>query len=103
MPITILRNRLDADMQDEYMEIATKLNEMAPTMPGYVSHKRFVADDGERVTIVEFEDEETQKAWANEPLHRRAMALGKAKFFSEYDIAICTVTRRYSTKLDTSN
>jgi hypothetical protein len=26
-------------------------------MPGYMSHKVAVAEDGERVTIVEFEDE----------------------------------------------
>jgi len=98
MLITIFRNRLNESALDEYLEVASKLNELASTMPGYVSHKRFLADDGERLTIVEFENDEAQKAWANEPRHRRAMSLGKTKFFASYDIAVCSVIRRYSTE-----
>jgi hypothetical protein len=36
-------------------------------MPGYISHKGFFADDGERVTVVEFEHEEGMRAWRVAP------------------------------------
>ncbi len=34
------------------------MSALAKAMPGYISHKGFVAEDGERVTIVEFESDE---------------------------------------------
>ncbi len=38
------------------------MTELATQMPGYVYHKTFVADDGERITVTEFESEEAQSA-----------------------------------------
>ena len=46
-----------------------RMIELAESMPGYVSHKDFTADDGERVTIVEFEHEEGLRAWRLNPEH----------------------------------
>ncbi len=37
------------------------MSALARTMPGYISHKCFLAEDGERVTIVEFESEVAQR------------------------------------------
>ena len=53
----------------------------------------FVADDGERVTIVEFESEETQRAWSLHREHVEAKKKGRASFYSDYRIQICTVQR----------
>lgn len=95
MPITVFRLRLNEDYQAEYLEHAKRMNELAVAMPGYISHKRFTADDGERVTIVEFADEASQLAWANHPEHLESRRLGRELYFSEYDISVCDVTRRY--------
>jgi heme-degrading monooxygenase HmoA len=67
--------------------------ELACTMPGYLSHKSFVADDGERVTIVEFESEEAQRAWSMNAEHVAAKKKGRESFYSEYSIQVCTVAR----------
>jgi heme-degrading monooxygenase HmoA len=66
---------------------------IARTMPGYVSHKGFTAEDGERVTIVEFRDEESQRAWAREARHVEAKKKGRADFYEEYKVQVCTVVR----------
>jgi heme-degrading monooxygenase HmoA len=95
MPITVFRLKLEESRKEAYLEVAARMNELAPTMPGYISHKRFVADDGERVTIVEFADHDSQSAWANHPEHLDARSLGREKFFKEYDISVCDVVRRY--------
>ena len=55
MMITVFRSRVRQDNVEEYMKMAAKMSELAASMPGYVSHKGFTAEDGERVTIVEFE------------------------------------------------
>ena len=62
-------------------------------MPGYVSHKGFVAADGERVTVVEFDAEEGLRAWATHPEHVAAKKQGRASLYSEYKIQVCQVLR----------
>ena len=93
MMVTVFRSRVRAELMDEYVQWAERMNELAQTMPGYVSHKGFTAEDGERCTIVEFESEETHRAWAEHPEHREAQKLGRQKFYSEYSIHICKALR----------
>lgn len=96
MIVTIFRSRLKASAQDEYPQWATRMGELARTMPGYLSHKGFVAEDGERVTIVEFETEAQQRAWATHPEHLAAKKMGHSTFYSEYHILVCSVQRASS-------
>lgn len=91
--VTVFRSRVRKEILDEYVPLATRMSELAKTMPGYVAHKGFVADDGERVTIVEFASEEAHRAWAQHAEHLEAKKKGRSTFYSEYKIQICTVTR----------
>ena len=93
MIITVFRSRLNAQVQEEYAGWAARMSELARQVPGYISHKGFAAADGERVTIVEFEDEAGLRAWATHPEHVAAKKLGRASFFADYRVQICTVQR----------
>lgn len=93
MIVTIFRSRLQPEAQDEYMKMAARMSELAKSMPGYISHKIFVAQDEEQVTVVEFDTEEHMQAWARHPEHIEAQKLGRTKFYSEYRIQICNVER----------
>ena len=57
MILTVFRSRLRPEAQAEYGELAPQMSKLARSMPGYKSHKVFVAEDGERLTLVEFEDD----------------------------------------------
>ena len=94
MVVTVFRSRLKPEALLEYTQWAGRMSDLAKTMPGYVSHKGFVADDGERVTIVEFESEQAQRAWAMHPEHLEAQRKGRQDFYSEFRIQICTVQRQ---------
>jgi heme-degrading monooxygenase HmoA len=52
-----------------------------------------VADDGERVTIVEFETEEALQAWRVHPEHGTAKRRAIESWFAEYKVRICSVIR----------
>lgn len=91
--LTVFRSRLKDSGQDEYHALAPRIAALARTMPGYVSHKAFTADDGERVTIVEFADEASHKAWATQLDHVAAKKRGREAFYAEYSIQVCAVTR----------
>ena len=93
MIVTVFRSRLRPGVRDEYVALANRMAELAATMPGYVSHKGFFADDGERVTVVEFESEEGMRAWRMHPEHRAAQRKARERYYSEYHIQICEVTR----------
>ena len=94
MIVTVFRSRLRPEATEEYMEWSARMNELARAMPGYISHKGFVAPDGERVTIVEFEDEESLRAWSRHGEHVQAKQKGRSDFYSEYRIQVCTVQRQ---------
>ncbi len=93
MIVAIFRSRLNPGAEEEYRPMAQHMSELARTIPGYISHKGFAADDGERVTIVEFESEEALQQWRVHPEHAKAKRRGIQSFFSDYKFQICTVTR----------
>ena len=93
MIVTVFRTRLNPGVDDEYGPTAARMSELARTVPGYVSHKGYVADDGERVTIVEFESEEALNRWRMDPEHRGAKKRGFDSFYSEFRYQICSVIR----------
>jgi heme-degrading monooxygenase HmoA len=93
MIITVFRSRLKPGVREEYVALVERMNELARTMPGYISHKGFFADDGERVTIVEFEHEEGMQAWRTNPEHIAAQKLARQKYYAAYHVQVCTLDR----------
>jgi heme-degrading monooxygenase HmoA len=93
MLITVFRSRLKPGVRDEYNALVERMNEPARTMPGYISHKGYLAEDGERMTIVEFEHEEGLRAWRTNPEHIAAQKLARQKYYTEYQVQVCTLDR----------
>ena len=93
MTIVIFRNRLRPEASDAYGALAPEIAALAQQQPGFVSMKTFMAADGERVTIAEFESDEAVAAWRAHPEHREAQRRGKMEFYSEYQLQVCEVLR----------
>src|SRR4029079_12599187 len=98
MIVTVFRSRLMPGFKDEYIALVDRMTQLAKATPGYVSHKGFWADDGERCTIVEFEHEEGQRSWRTNAEHMAAQRLGRTKFYETYDIQVCDI--RYEAHYD---
>ena len=93
MLVTVFRSRPNPAAQEEYTQWSARMSELAKTIPGYVSHKGFIAEDGEKATIVEFETEEGMRIWATHPEHVEAKKKGRKVFFTEYRVQVCRVER----------
>ena len=93
MILTIFRSRLNQETRAEYDGFVERTSSLAESQPGFKAHKLFVAEDGERVTLVEFESMEAQRAWSLSREHVEAKLAGRSRFYSEYKIQICTVAR----------
>ena len=79
--------------ENECAALLDRMSELARTMPGYISHKGFAADDSERITVVEFEHAEGLNAWRRHPEHIAAQRLGRQKFYNEYHVQVCALDR----------
>jgi heme-degrading monooxygenase HmoA len=93
MFITVFRSRLRPGVAEEYAAAVERMNELARTMPGYISHKTFHADDGERCTIVEFEHAEGLRLWRTNAEHITAQKMARQKYYTAYSVQVCTLDR----------
>jgi heme-degrading monooxygenase HmoA len=94
MVIIVFRARLRPDADQQALgQLGQRMYELASAMPGYISYKDFAAADGEGVSIVEFESQETLAAWREHPEHKAAQQRGREEFFSAYHIQVCTPVR----------
>jgi heme-degrading monooxygenase HmoA len=93
MILTVFRSRLKDDIDDEYEHFVGTTSRLAEQAPGFLGHKMFVAEDGERVTLVEFDSIESQRAWSLSAEHKAAAIAGRRGLYAEYRIQICTVNR----------
>lgn len=93
MTVVVFRNRLREEAAEEYARWAARMDELARQMQGFVSIKSFAAEDGERVSVVEFESDADARRWGRHPEHREAQKLGRERFYSEFTLQVCEVSR----------
>ena len=93
MIVVVFRNRLRDGDSSAYAETGKRMEELARRQPGFVSLKTFSADDGERVTISEFESLAAVDAWRAQLEHLEAQRRGRAEFYTEYSLQTCELIR----------
>jgi heme-degrading monooxygenase HmoA len=98
MIIVLFRSRLKADAGEDYSQMAGEMYNLAKSMPGFVDFKSYKADDGERISIVKWTDQESMALWRNHPRHQEAQRLGREKWYASYEIEVAEVVRASSFK-----
>lgn len=93
MVIGIFRSRLRPEARPAYGPVAERMDALARSMPGYLWHKTFRAEDGERVTLFAFTTLTQLEAWRDHPEHLDAQRRGRAEFYAEYSLHVCTPIR----------
>lgn len=102
MIIVLFRSRL-VDAPDGYGEMAQEMEDLARTMPGFVDVKAFKAEDGERLTVVWWQDEATLKGWREQVRHRVAQRLGREQWYRYYKLEVAEVIRESAFERPTTN
>jgi heme-degrading monooxygenase HmoA len=88
VPIVLFRSRLREESRAAYEPVAERMEALARAMPGFVSIETFTAEDGERLSIVEFDSHEQMAAWREHPEHRIAQRRGREEFYAEYRLSV---------------
>jgi heme-degrading monooxygenase HmoA len=94
MIVTVFRARVreDADL-GELEKLQQRMFDIVQRMPGFLGVKDFQAEDGEGLTIAEFDTMENQIRWRDHPEHKAAQELGRKRFFKEYSVQVCELVR----------
>ena len=94
MVVVTFRNRMapDADLE-EYQQRVAKLYEIVAAMPGFRGVRTYEAEDGENVSLIEFDSHESLAAWREQAEHLVAQELGRQRYYSEYHLQICDLVR----------
>lgn len=93
MVIAIFRSRLRPENEAEFRALAEEMMGLATAMPGFRSYRVFVAEDGERASLIEFETAEQLRAWREHPRHAEAQRLGRERFYESYSLQVCEPVR----------
>jgi len=93
MVVILFRSKLN-DPAEGYAEMAEEMDARARTFDGFVDMKFYRAEDGERLTIVWWRDEESLAVWRNDARHRVAQQQGRERWYEYYKMDVATVIRQ---------
>jgi heme-degrading monooxygenase HmoA len=86
MVVVVFRSRLRSS--EGYLELAARMLEIARAMPGFISYKAFASEDGERLTLHEWESLEHLRAWREHPEHVQAQHEGRKRLYESYSVQV---------------
>lgn len=95
-----LRDDLTADLLNTLIGHSARMFELATQSEGFISYKQFNAEDGEMVSIVEFESEAHSRAWGEHPEHQQVQQWARHHAFADYRVTVCEPLRESSSSQD---
>ena len=95
MLVAVFRTRVRPEVATEYQMEHERIWRIAKEQPGFISSKTYYGDDGDKVSIQEWESPEHLRAWRDHPDHLEARRRGREEFYQDYTIYICDEPRKY--------
>jgi heme-degrading monooxygenase HmoA len=92
------RNRPDGDLE-EYQRRSARMHELVQQHPGFISIETFESPDGEEVSLELFENDESVRAWRDNPEHRDTQRWAREEFYSWYSTQVSEVIRGHEVDL----
>lgn len=93
MIVVVFRARIRPEAKNDYYALAEEMAEIARSLPGFISYRGYFAEDGERVSIHEWETADHLRAWREHPRHVAAQQRGRREFYEEYTLYVCDQPR----------
>ena len=94
MVIVLFRSKLTANAGSAYADALAEMEEYVRTRPGFIAAKGFTAEDGERLTVVWWQDKETLAAWQHDLRHVQVKKAGRQNWYEYYKMEVAEVYRQ---------
>ena len=95
--VVIFTNRR-SDTDNGYADMASKMEALAATMPGYLGFESARDDNGFGFTLSYWESEEAIQNWKRNAEYLAAQQHGRAEWYEDYTVRVAKVERAYSMK-----
>jgi heme-degrading monooxygenase HmoA len=90
MHMTVFRNRKRSGMDSaSYARDSERMVELASQQRGFIAYRRYTSDDGESLSIAEWETGEDARAWGRHPEHVAAQNRGRDDYYESYTVCSC--------------
>ena len=86
------------DIDNGYADMASMMEELAATMPGYLGFEAARDENGFGFALSYWESEEAIKSWKRNAEHLIAQQRGRAEWYEDYTVRVAKVERAYSMK-----
>lgn len=93
MMIIVFRSVLTKEAGADYDSTSDVMFERASKWPGFVAMKSYESDEGERVTIVWWQDAESLRSWRDDAPHSAAQARGRERWYEWYEMDVAEIVR----------
>lgn len=100
MIVTVFRTRTVDQLPAEYALKAKRMADLAANMPGFISFKTFAAPDGERLSLIEFDSEESMRTWQQHPEHIEVQEWSKKHLYTEFKVQVLKPVRVHEFRRD---
>jgi len=77
----------------DYERTVARMEILAETIPGYLGIESVRDPDGAGITVSYWQSEEAIARWRDHPDHLEAKALGRAVWYSHYELRVAKVER----------
>ena len=92
----IFSSRRTAADEAGYAAMATRMDDLAKTMPGYLGVESARDAEGFGITVSYWESELAILHWKREISHLAAQQAGKTRWYEHYDVRVAKVERAYN-------
>ena len=94
MKVILFRSYLKPGVDmDAYERDTAAMYALVREIPGFIAAEDFTGDDGERLAVITFRDDESLRLWREHPEHRGAQARGRSVYYASYRLQICDLER----------
>jgi heme-degrading monooxygenase HmoA len=91
--IILFRSKLTEQAGDDYQAMNAEMESLVRQNPGFIDVKSYKSEDGERLTVVWWRDEESLREWRQQVRHREAQSTGRKKWYEYYKLEVAEVIR----------
>lgn len=101
MVVVLFGTKMRADVNlDEYASRSRRMNELVGEIPGFISVKGYVSEDGDEISIARFESEEALRNWRVQPEHVETQKRAREAYYESYWVQVCRTVRDYQFSRD---
>ncbi|HYL93156.1 MAG TPA: antibiotic biosynthesis monooxygenase, partial [Alphaproteobacteria bacterium] len=81
---------------EDYQAMNDEMESLVRQNPGFIDAKNYKSEDGERLTVVWWRDEDSLREWRQQMRHREAQKTGREKWYEYYQMEVAKIERTSS-------